>query len=173
MALRQFVLVVDEVSDVRLRALFGRCDDVTVSVVDGRIEAAFDRDAPSLLDGVVSGVRDLDAAGLVAVRAGPDEDPVTVATIAERMGRNPAAVLRWATGDVGPGGFPPPVDRTVLAGVEPCYPWRAVAPWLARHLGYAEPAVAPAFEAVNHALRLRELAPLVERIAAVRSLIPG
>jgi hypothetical protein len=173
MTLRQFVLVLDEVGDQRLAALFGRCDDVTVSVVDGRIEAAFDRDAPSLVDAIVSGVRDLDIVGLNAVEAEPDDDLVTISTVAERLVRNPAAVERWMSGEVGPGGFPAPVDWATPVDVQPCYSWSQVAPWLARNIGYLEPDVMPSYMAVNLALRLRALAPHVERIAAVRSLIPG
>lgn len=173
MMLRQFVLVLDEVSDQRLAALFGRCDDVTVSVVDGRIEAAFDRDAPSLVDAIVSGVRDLDIVGLNAVEAAPDDDVVTISIMAERVVRSPATVERWLAGDIGPGGFPAPLDWSVQAGLQPCYAWSQVAPWMARNVGYAEPDTLPAYQAVNLALRLRELAPRVDRIAAVRSLIPG
>jgi len=173
MSLRQFVLVLDEVSDQRLAALFGRCDDVTVSVVDGRIEAAFDRDAPSLVDAIVSGVRDLDIVGLNAVEAAPDDDMVTLTTVAERMARDPAAVERWVTGDVGPGGFPAPVAWALPEGLQPCFWWSQVEPWLAMNIGHLPPDAVPAYQAVNLALRLRELAPRVDRIAAVRSLIPS
>jgi hypothetical protein len=62
---------------------------------------------------------------------------------------------------------------SVPGGLQQCYSWGQVTPWLARNIGFAEPEEVPAYQAVNLALRLRALAPRVDRIAAVRSLIPG
>ena len=57
--------------------LFDRADDLSVEVVpaEGLAWVAFDRVAPTLVDAVVSGVRDLDAAGVGIDRA-VDDDPL-------------------------------------------------------------------------------------------------
>ena len=170
MALRQFVMVLAEAPTVQqVGMLFTRVDDLTVGVDDtGRAEVAFDRDGPTMVDAIVSAVRDLDVVGLVATEVCPDDDLVTAATVAERLDRPVDAVRRWATGVTGPGGFPPPVD---WAYENPCYRWSEVIPWLRRHVNVEPPNVGPTLTAVNLALQLRALAPQVERIGAIRSLI--
>ena len=173
MVLRQFAFMVEgEPSDVQVNALFVRCDDLTVEfdAPAGRASVWFDRDAPTAIDGIVSAVRDLDAVGLEIAATVADDDLVTVATIAERIGRSHEAVRLMTTGATGAGGFPAPVD---WATGERCFRWREVASWLSTHQGYEMPDVAPIIEAVNLGLRLRVLAPRVDRIAALRSLLPG
>lgn len=172
MALRQFVFVVlDEPTDGQVTELFVRADDLTIEfhASVGRASVAFDRDAPTAVDAIVSAVRDLDGAGLTIAEVTEDDDLVTVATIAERTGRSPEAIGLMVSGATGPGGFPAPVDR---AATERCFRWREVAPWLSTHQGYEVPNADPAIEAVNLGLRLRALAPRVERIGVLRSLLP-
>jgi hypothetical protein len=145
--------------------------------VAGRVAwVAFDRVAPTLVDAVVSGVRDLDAAGIeigleraAGERTGPgldtggaiaDDPLVTLETIGERIGR-PVEVLRaWD--------LPAPVRSHPR---RPVYDWPEVAEWLARRRAYAPPDDEATLEAVTLALRLRALGPRLERMDPLRSLL--
>ncbi len=53
----------------------------------------------------------------------------------------------------------------------PCYLWSEVAPWLRRHFEYEAPDDTVALRAVNLVLALRAMAPNVERLSALRSLL--
>ena len=75
---------------------------------------------------------------------------------------------RWAAGETGPGRFPVPV---VEHPRRPCYLWSEVAPWLRAHFEYEAPDATAALRAVNLVLELRTLAPRVERLSALRSLL--
>jgi hypothetical protein len=186
-----------------LRALFDRCDDVAVEydAPTGRARIRFDRIAPSMVDAVVSGVRDLDHAGLVASGVVADDDLVTATGVAARLGRTRQAADRLLHGDPPPGGWPGaevwdearapargPRWAWMCAG-EPLYRWSEVSAWLRAH-GHTEPVeppvrrdagqaagpaadADPVFEAVNLALRLRALAARIDRMALIRSLIAG
>ncbi len=169
--LRQFVLVVlHEPTEEQIEALLSRSDDASIEIYPPSGEAwiAFDREAPSLVDAIVTGVRDLHCAGIEASRVREDDDVVTLGVIAQRAGRSETAVRGWADGVAGPGGFPAPV---VEHPRRPCYLWSEVAPWLHVHFGHEWPEVAVTLRAVNLALELRALAPAVERMAAIRSLL--
>jgi hypothetical protein len=169
--LRQFVLVVAEPpGEESIEMLLSRCDDASVECWPeaGEVWVAFDREAPTLVDAIVSGVRDLDYAGIPAGRVREDDDVVTLGVIAQRVGRAEETVRRWASGEAGPGRFPAPV---VEHPRRPCYVWSEVAPWLHVHFGYEAPDATLALRAVNLVLELRSLAPTVERIAALRSLL--
>lgn len=169
--LRQFVLVVADVpGEEAIETLLSRCDDASVECWPAADEVwvAFDREAPTLVDAIVSGVRDLDHAGIPAERVREDDDVVTIGVIAQRVGRSEEAVRRWAAGETGPGRFPVPV---VEHPRRPCYLWSEVAPWLRVHYEYEAPDVAAALRAVNLVLELRAMAPGVERLSALRSLL--
>jgi hypothetical protein len=171
MALQQFVLLVDRSPGVdQLAELLARCGDLTVERgrAGGGAEIAFDRDAPTLVDAIVSGVRDLEAVGLAAGRVRDDDDLVTLAVVAARIGRSREAVRLWSLGRTGPGGFPSPVDTGPGAAF---YRWSQVAPWLRERMGFAVPDPEPVLAAVNLALQLRAIAPRVSRMDAVRSLL--
>ncbi|WP_433080132.1 hypothetical protein ACQP1P_42170 [Dactylosporangium sp. CA-052675] len=167
MRLRQFrLLVAGEVPETAADALFGRADDLCVETLPGGgalpvvpaldtgsgagagarwvAWVAFDRPAPTLVDAVVSGVRDLDVAGLGIAAAIADDSLVTAATVAERVGR-PVAL--------GPGRV---------------FDWGEVLERLGGDPGGPDEA---AFEAVTLALRLRALAPRLERMTPIRSLL--
>jgi hypothetical protein len=170
MTVRQFAVQVDGVpSEAQLNALFDRCDDVVVErdPASRRTWILVDRLAPSLMDAIVSVIRDLDFIGAVTVGVRDDDDLVTLPVVAERIGRPPDAAAAWLTD---PAGFPRPV---FTGGGEPLYRWSAIAPWLRSRLGVELPSPEPTLTAVNLALRLRALAPRVERMAALRSLIAG
>jgi hypothetical protein len=171
MTLQQFGLVVDQqVDKAAQQALLDRCGDVVIELVPDRpgVLISFDRDAPSLIDAILSAVRDLDAIGLPAARVRDDDDLVTLAVIAERVGRSREAVRLWSVGRTGPGGFPSPVDSGLSVAY---YRWSQVAPWLRDRMGMPVPDPEPILAAVNLALQLRAMAPRVSRMDAVRALI--
>lgn len=161
-------------AEVGLVTLFDRCVDVAVEhdAGTGRTRARFDRTAPTLVDAVVSGVRDLDRAGLAAARVVPDDDLITAAGVATRLGLARPATDRLLAGGSGP------VWR---CADEPLYLWSEIVARLhgaagtgAAGTGAAGPtAVDAVVEAVNLTLRLRALSPRVERMAAIRALIMG
>jgi len=161
--LRQFRLTVaGPLDDERADLLFDRAGDLCVEVVpaDGLAWVAFDRVAPTLVDAVVSGVRDLDAAGVGIDRAVDDDPLVTLEVIAARVGR-PVEVGR---------GFPAPVRDHPR---RPVYHWQEVSAWLDRHRAWVPSGgdVEATMEAVTLALRLRALAPRLERMTPIRSLL--
>ncbi|MFC5000387.1 hypothetical protein ACFPIJ_21415 [Dactylosporangium cerinum] len=164
--LRQFRLIVaGPLDDERADLLFDRADDLSVELVpaEGVAWVAFDRVAPTLVDAVVSGVRDLDAAGVGIDRAVDDDPLVTLEVIAARIGRPVEVVRGWA-------GLPAPVRDHPR---RPVYHWPDVSAWLDRHRSPVPPAGggAAALEAVTLALRLRALAPRLERMPPIRSLL--
>jgi hypothetical protein len=169
--LQQFGMVVDHpVDKVTLRALIERCGDVTVSLSAGQPGGviSFDRPAPTLIDAILTAVRDLDAVGVSATRVCDDDDLVTLAIIAKRVGRSREAVRLWSIGRTGPGGFPAPIDTAISVSY---YRWSQVAPWLRDRMGMPVPDPEPVLAAVNLALQLRAMAPRVSRMDVVRALI--
>jgi hypothetical protein len=169
--LRQFLLVAAELpGEESIEILLSRCDDASVECWPeaGEVWVAFDREAPTLVDAIVSGVRDLDYAGIPAELIREDDDVVTLGVIAQRVGRAEETVRRWARGEAGPGQFPAAV---VEHPRRPCYLWSEVVPWLHVHFGYETPDLTRALRAANLVLQLRALAPGVERFAALRSLL--
>jgi hypothetical protein len=169
--LQQFGIVVDgPVDEPTQRALFRRCRDVTLEQNTNRSTALimFDRPAPTLIDAILTAVRDLEAVGLSAARVHDDDDLVTLAVIAQRVGRSREAVRLWSIGRTGPGGFPAPID---IGASVAYYRWSQVAPWLRERMGMSVPDPEPVLAAVNLALQLRAMAPRVSRMDVVRALI--
>jgi hypothetical protein len=166
-----FGLVVDRKPDPSTaNALFERCEQVTVEIDPGRpgTVVQFVRHAPSLMDAILMAVRDLDSVGLAAIGIEDDGDLLTLAAIADRVGRSREAVRLWSVGRTGPGGFPSPAYRRQQTTY---YRWSQVAPWLRERLGMPVPDPEPVLAAVNLALQLRAMAPRVSRMDAVRALI--
>ncbi|HLL65068.1 MAG TPA: hypothetical protein VK453_04890 [Micromonosporaceae bacterium] len=185
MTVRQFTVQLDRLpDDGHLRGLFIRCGDVGVlsSPRDDAATVLVDRHAPSFVDAIVSVIRDLDTVGVTPVSVRPDDDLVTIALIGERLGLSRQVVGPWSTGADGPGDFPDPVAPDL-------YRWAEVRRWLRDRMGFRTSAMTdrsefweepdpgedlgPTFTAVNLALRLRALAPRVDRIAAIRALLSG
>jgi hypothetical protein len=169
--LQQFGLLVDQpVDKATLTALVHRCGDVAVTLSADQPGPliSFDRPAPSLIDAILSAVRDLDAVGITAARVLDDDDLVTLAIIAKRVGRSREAVRLWSIGRTGPGGFPAPIDTAISVAY---YRWSQVAPWLRERMGMPVPDPEPVLAAVNLALQLRAMAPRVSRMDVVRALI--
>ncbi|GII22819.1 hypothetical protein [Planosporangium mesophilum] len=170
MRLQQFTLLTDRSLDESARAaLVERCPDATIAggPAGSGVMVDFAREAPTLVDAIVSAVRDLDTVGVPAL-AVRDDDLVTLATIAERVGRSPEAVRRWAAGSAGPGGFPAAAEGRRGTAY---YRWTRVACWLRLRLEIPVPDPEPVLAAVNLALQLRALAPRVSRMDAIRALI--
>ncbi len=171
--MQQFMLLIgSEPREEQLDALFSRCGDITVEQDPRRdiVVVSFDREAPSLVDAIVSAIRDLESAGLTPVRVRDDDDLVTLAEVALRVGRSREAVRLWSIGRTGPGGFP----RRVYADARTAlYRWSQVAAWLRERMGLPVGDPEPTLTAVNLALQLRALAPQVPRMEAVRSLLAG
>ncbi|MEV8516767.1 hypothetical protein [Dactylosporangium sp. NPDC051484] len=127
----------------------------------GRVAwVAFDRVAPTLIDAVVSGVRDLDGAGLAVAAAVADDPIVTLETIGERLERPAGVVRSWD--------LPEPVHPHPR---RPVYDWTEVAQRLAARRGYAPLDDEATMEAVTLTLRVRELRPRLERMAPLRALL--
>jgi hypothetical protein len=103
-------------------------DDATVSFnadTGGVGHAAFDRDAPSAIEAIVSAIEQGRDAGLDVT--GVRDDMVSLGEIAERVGRTLAAVDHWVRGRRGPGGFPAPRVPRARAAL---WSWAEVAEWL-------------------------------------------
>ncbi|WP_433210256.1 hypothetical protein ACQP00_47240 [Dactylosporangium sp. CS-047395] len=182
--MRQFrLLVAGELTEPAADALFVRARDLCVEALPSRGGlpvvpvgwaappappgddggwvgwVAFDRPAPTLIDAVVSGVRDLDVAGLAIAAAIADDSLVTAFTIAERGGRMAALV-------------------PLGSWVRPVYDWASCSASGADAPGVDAPGVDASdgdeeavFEAVSLVLRVRALAPRLERLAPLRSLL--
>jgi hypothetical protein len=176
--MRRFVLLVQPPpTGEQLRALQRRCLDATPiedaacqTRAAGLFPISFARQAPSLIDAVVTAVRDLDLVGLAAVRAIEHGCLVSLAEVVKRTGRPRREIVRVVRGSSGTGAFPAPA-RSGPDGDE--YHWPEVAQWLRREVGVDIDSPPPEITAVNLALQLRAMSPLVERIAALRALIAG
>lgn len=167
------VQVTQPLIDSQIQQLFSTIKDACVEVGAWRGWAAVsvDRLAPSLPDALVVAIRDLESAGLVALDVGPDDDLVTAQVIAERAGCSDQAVHRWASGEGGPSGFPAPAVRPTTTGGATYYRWSEVEPWLRERLGPRATDDDVVYRAVNLILRLRTIAPAVERMTVLRSLL--
>jgi len=152
------------------KAVFEQCGDADI-VIDPRNSGPvvlFSREAETLVDAILSAVRDLDELGLPAIAVRDDGDLLTLALIADRVGRSREAVRLWSIGRTGPGGFPQPVQRHMGTTY---YRWSQVAPWLRDRLGMPIPDNEPVLAAVNLALQLRAMAPQVTGMDAIRALL--
>jgi hypothetical protein len=170
MAVHIFTLVLDqEPTDDQLDALVeSGCDDVAFGVEHGRPVAEFDREAPALADAIASAVRAVESVGLRALRV-LDEDLLTLADIADRIGRSRESIRRYATGQRADGGFPPPVNPA-REGVT-FYRWCEVAPWLREHLQADVPDVDPTLVVANLVLQARLHSDQVTHMSALSTLL--
>jgi hypothetical protein len=155
----EFTLLVegaDVQTDKAQEALFeAGCDDSTIGVNAGVQHIHFDREATSLAEALVSAITAVEQAvpGVRVVRVAPEEY-VTLAEIAARTGRTRESVRLLATGDRGPGDFPPPAARAEQR--VKLWRWAEVAAWFASRLGVNVPGSPdPALSAVNGLLQAR------------------
>lgn len=156
-----------------------RCDDAAFAgpASDGTFAAEFDRDADTIAQAISSALQDVQQAlpHVQVLRVEPD-DLVTAAAIAARTGRSDESIRLLASGQRGPGGFPPPLGRVNEKTV--VYSWAAVADWFTRALAEVPPQSEHAafIAAVNHALQLASITPDLhdhpDELEVVASLVP-
>lgn len=170
MTTHTFTVVLDrEPAEEEFDSLFAAgLDDAAFGREHGFPVAEFDREAPTLADAIASAVRAIDSVGLVALRV-LDQDLLTLADIADRIGQSRESVRRYATGDRGPGNFPPPVDPVREGTV--FYRWSEVAPWLNRKLGLDVPETDFALVVANLVLQARQHRGRVAHMAALSDLL--
>jgi predicted DNA-binding transcriptional regulator AlpA len=127
------VTILGALSDVRLDALFvAGCDDATFSTKGELTFGAFDRDAPSLLDAVVSAIAAVESVdGLEVLHVDPDE-LVWASEIAQRTGRSRQSIDMLIRGQRGPGSFPVPVSHATR---NPLWRWSEVETWFDAYEG--------------------------------------
>lgn len=142
--------------------------DATFGIERGVPVAEFDREATSLAVAVATAVRDLEDADMTPVRV-IDEDLLTLADIADRVGQSRESIRRYATGERGPGNFPPPVnparDGTVF------YRWSEVAPWLRDRLNFEVEDTDPALVVANLVIQARQLIGRVDQASSLTGLL--
>lgn len=154
--IHNFTLVLDrEPSDDEMDALYKTgLDDGMVEAGGGGAVIHVGRDADTLLGAVTSAVLNAEAAGFT-VTAVTSDDLVTLADIATRLGRSREAVRLQATGQRGPGGFPPPMSPDSGWAL---YSWAQVSAWFAEHHGTEECSVYDRqLAAADHLVRARAM----------------
>lgn len=170
MTTHSFKIVLDRPpSGSELDRLFeAGCDDATFGVERGLAIAEFDRDDDSLAKAVASAIRAVESAGLLPLRV-IDEDILSLADIADRIDQSRESVRRYATGERGPGGFPPPVNPGREGTV--FYRWSEVAPWFHEELGLEVERVDPALTMANLVLQARRFRDRVRHASALSDLL--
>jgi hypothetical protein len=151
-----FTLVLKrEPTDSELAELLAKgCDDATFGTEGPVPVVEFDREAPDLATAIVFAVRSLESAGLTPVRV-VDQDLLTLADIADRVGQSRESIRRYTLGTRGPGDFPSPINLSREGTT--FYRWSEVAPWLRKHLGVDISDVNTTLVAANLILQLRHL----------------
>jgi len=144
------------------------CDDAVFGVERGLPIATFDRDHETLADAIVTAVRALESVNLIPLRL-IDEDVLTLADIADRIGQSRESVRRYATGDRGAGGFPPPINPGREGTV--FYRWSEVVPWLRENLGLDIEDTDPALAMANLVLQARRFRDRVRNASALNDLL--
>jgi hypothetical protein len=160
------------------------CDDALIGMRDGVAYAEFCREAESFQQALLSGIRDVEAAGAGArvEHVEPDE-LVTMSEIARRLGMTREGVRKRVAGLRGPGNFPPPAGS--LTQRSPLWHWADVLRWHGTHLqqadgpGAGNPETAEVnramslgshLAAVNAALELLRRVPVEEALDLLQSL---
>lgn len=155
--------------EAELDSLFATgCGDAAFGEEQGLPVAEFNREAPTLADAIASAVREVEATGLLVLRA-LDDDLVTLADIGSRIGRSRESVRRYAAGMRGPGGFPVPVNAD--RGGTIFYRWSEVAPWIREHLEIEVSDSDPALVVANLVLQARQHRDKVEHMCALSNLL--
>lgn len=157
-------------TDERLDALFeAGCDDATLSSKGELIFAAFDRQAPTLPDAVISAIRAIETvSGLEVLHVDPD-DLVWASEIAERTSRTRQSVGQLIKGMRGPGGFPSPTSHATR---NPLWCWAEVEAWFAAYEGHPSEADRCAvIGAINGALKARHNLRAAVEAAPLRRVV--
>jgi hypothetical protein len=140
----RLILTGIELTDAELDALFeAGCDDATFSRErDGSVHALFDRETDTPEAAVLTAIHDIETqagVGARVVRVVADEDWLTAAEIAEKLGRTRQSIGQLVRGVRGPGSFPMPVARHTSPN--PLWSWAEVEAWFT---GYEPTAVTDA-----------------------------
>jgi len=165
-----FTLVLDRwpTEDEQDSLFASGCDDATFGDEQGVPVAEFDREAETPAEAVASAIQTLDRAGLRALRV-IDHDLMTLADVAIRLGQSRESVRRYATGDRGPGGFPPPANPA--RGGTVFYRWSEIAPWVRQHLGIEVQEEDPTLAFANLILQARQYSKHVSNAELLTSLL--
>jgi hypothetical protein len=104
----------------------------------GVFEGEFERQATSFSEAVLNAIADLQRVFPQAqlLRVAPDE-LVTIAGIADRVGRSHESVRLLAAGERGPGRFPAPAGQ--LDSKTQVWRWHEVADWFKEKMGIEPP----------------------------------
>ena len=136
----EFTLIVDgpdiQGDDIIDTLFEAGCGDSLVGSTNGVQYLAFDREADSLDDAVLSAVADVESVPGVHVVRLIDSDLVSMSEIAERTDRTRESIRLLVSGERGPGGFPIPAN-------DPRRPhrvwhWSEVERWMQGALGEAQ-----------------------------------
>ena len=142
------------VSESLLDALYeAGCDDATFSTKGELAFGEFDRDAPTLVEAIVSAITSVESVeGLEVLHIDPDE-LVWASEIAKRTGRTRQSVDMLIRGLRGPGNFPPSAFHATR---NPLWRWSEVEAWFARYEDrQADTERSAAIGAINGALEAR------------------
>jgi hypothetical protein len=170
MPINVFTLVLDrQPTDEELDALVAAgCDDAVFGNEEGLPVAEFDREATTMAEAIVSAVLSIEGVGPRPMRV-VDQDLLTLADIADRVGRSRESVRRYATGDRGGGGFPPPVNPSREGTA--FYRWSEVAPWLRDRIGLELDDVEEVLVVANLILQARQHRPRVADVETLSKLL--
>jgi predicted DNA-binding transcriptional regulator AlpA len=126
---QQFTVVLASrpTSDQLDRIAESGCSDAAIITTAGVTTAEFERSMSSLTVAIRSAVVQLESVGVLPVRI-VDQDLVTIADMANRIGVSRETVNRYVAGRRGPGNFPPPISPG-RPGTQ-FFRWCEVEPWL-------------------------------------------
>jgi hypothetical protein len=153
-----FTLLIDgPMTEERVSALFeAGCDDMTFQGdEEGRGSADVHRDAPNLVDAVLSAVTDIESVPGLTVRGVENQELVGLADIAWRLDRTAESIRLLAAGRRR-SGFPSPVVRRQRGQL---WRWSDVAAWANDHLeAHFDPHESDLITAINATFEIRRLA---------------
>ncbi len=140
--------------DARLDALVDAgCDDATMSTNGDLTFCEFDREAPTLLDAVISAIAEAESVHDAEVLHVDPDELVWASEIAQRTGRSRQSIDMLIRGQRGPGGFPDPFTHATR---NPLWRWSEVETWFAAYQDRpADPVRSAVLGAINGALQAR------------------
>lgn len=122
-----------EVTDDEIEDLYeAGCDDAAIETGPLGGRADFSREAASLVQALVTAIRDIEKVPGLRATGVECDNMVTLLDIAERAGVTREAARLWASGQRGSRDFPHPVF--VTTGGEKVWDWEQVSPWIDRHM---------------------------------------
>lgn len=151
----EFTLAINgNLDDHKLDRLFeAGLGDASFVGTTGPVYATLHRKASSLVAAVLSAVRQIESVEGLRVEGLDADDLVSMAEIADRLGRSRESVRLLIAGERGAGGFPAPVvglrDRTKL------WQWTEVAEWIHQNLHLEVDPGTSVAPTINAALALR------------------